>query len=162
MFTGDETTQEETEDAAPSEGAYIFKPDWRTPLPQKYGKLAEDVVYQKGALLEQWTISFNDPITDERAIIKVRKSEVFSELLEFDVELAPISMKDNSNKDITVNWKMYNGFNANKTFWTDSNALAMVKRNYIEESRLDNSIPANFYPVTSAIAMRDHQNGSNI
>jgi hypothetical protein len=33
MFTGDETTQEETEDAAPSEGAYIFKPDWRTPLP---------------------------------------------------------------------------------------------------------------------------------
>jgi hypothetical protein len=57
---------------------------------------------------------------------------------------------------------MYNGFNANKTFWTDSNALAMVKRNYIEESRIDVSIPANFYPVTSAIAMRDHQNGSNI
>jgi len=57
---------------------------------------------------------------------------------------------------------MYNGFNANKTFWTDSNALAMVKRNYIDKSRIDLSIPANFYPVTSAIVMRDHQNGSNI
>lgn len=86
-----EKTLEETLDKEPSEGAYVFKPEWRSPLPTKYGKLSEDVVYQKGALLEQWTISLNDPVSDERAIIKVRKSEVFSELLEFDVELAPVS-----------------------------------------------------------------------
>ena len=132
-----EKTLEETLDKEPSEGAYVFKPEWRSPLPTKYGKLSEDVVYQKGALLEQWTISLNDPVSDERAIIKVRKSEVFSELLEFDVELAPVSSKDNKGKDITVNWKMYNGFNAGKTFWTDSNALNMIKREFIEQPRLD-------------------------
>lgn len=47
-------------------------------------------------------------------------------MIEFDVELSPISIKeDKRGKDITVNWKMYDGFNANQTFWTDSNGLEM-------------------------------------
>jgi hypothetical protein len=45
-------TLEEQTDAEPSEGAYVFKPDWRSPVPIKYGKLSEDVIYQKGSLLE--------------------------------------------------------------------------------------------------------------
>jgi len=32
---------------------------------------------------------------------------------------------DNLGKDVVVNWRMYNGFTANKTFWTDSNSLFM-------------------------------------
>lgn len=107
-------------------------------------------------MLEQWTLIFNDPILQERAIIKVRKSDVFNEMIEFDVELAPINIKDGTSKDITVNWKLYNGFDANKTFWTDSNALNMIKRTVKEFERTDQTIAGNFYPVTSAIVMRDH------
>ena len=41
-------TGEELADAEPGEGAYIFKPEWRSPKPKAYGKLSEDVVYEKG------------------------------------------------------------------------------------------------------------------
>jgi len=41
-------------------GAYIFKPDWKDPLPKQYGKLDKEIIYQTGNLLEQWSILFND------------------------------------------------------------------------------------------------------
>ena len=78
-----------------------------------------------------------------------------SDFIEFDVELNTIPIDDSEAKDIIVNWKMYNGFNANKTFWTDSNAMEMQERNVEYLSRPEHSIPLNYYPVTSAIAMRD-------
>lgn len=83
-------------------------------------------------------------------------------MIEFDVELSPISVKeDKRGKDITVNWKMYDSFNANQTFWTDSNGLEMQKRRINFRETFDvvkntkQNISSNFYPVTSAIAMRD-------
>lgn len=57
---------------------------------------------------------------------------------------------------------MYNGFDANKTFWTDSNSLQMMKRNVRELPTMDSTIPGNYYPVTSAIAMRDHRANSSM
>lgn len=49
---------------------------------------------------------------------------------------------------------MYNGFNTNKTFWTDSNSLVMLKRELRDYGNTEYTIAGNFYPVTSAIAMR--------
>lgn len=122
-------TPEEKTDNEPSEGAYIFKPEWRTPKPLNYGKLSEDVVYEKGENIEQWTIMFDDAQTKEKAIIKVRFSQFIPELIEFVVELNSIPIDDTKGKDVTVNWKMFNGFDAQKTFWSDSNALEMEERN---------------------------------
>jgi hypothetical protein len=51
-------TPEEKADAIAGEGAYIFLPDWRDPFPVVYGKLNQEVEYQKGALIEQWTILY--------------------------------------------------------------------------------------------------------
>lgn len=31
-------------------------------------------------------------------------------------------------KDVTVNWKFYDGFDPKGKFWTDSNALSMQER----------------------------------
>lgn len=64
-----------------------------------------------------------------------------------------------------VNWRMYNGFDANGKFWTDSNSLQMMERelNSRHEFKLNDhsaNISSNYYPVTSAIAMRD-ENGTN-
>jgi lysosomal alpha-mannosidase len=56
---------------------------------------------------------------------------------------------------------MYDGFNTNKTFWTDSNGLEMQKRVINHRDTFDvvkdtkQNISSNFYPVTSAIVMRD-------
>lgn len=38
-------TEEERADLKEGDGPYIFKPEWRDPLPQQYSKLVEDVVY---------------------------------------------------------------------------------------------------------------------
>lgn len=45
-------TQTEKVDYGIGDGAYMFIPEWRNPLPTKYGKLSQDVIYQKGALIE--------------------------------------------------------------------------------------------------------------
>lgn len=87
--------------------------------------------------------------------------------------LNPIPIDDFQGKDVTVNWQFYNGFDPKGQFWTDSNALGMVKRE-IEKvntglASLDNSvspnyktISGNFYPVDSAIVMRDQSNQSSL
>ena len=49
---------------------------------------------------------------------------------------------------------MFSGFSTNKTFWTDSNSLVMIKRQIKDYGAPENNIAGNFYPVTSAIAMR--------
>lgn len=103
--------------------------------------------------MDQWTIVINDDEKKEKALIKIRKSD--SELIECDVELAPVSNKDGLSKDIIVSWKMYNGFSANKTFWTDSNSLAMIKRKVSDLKNMVETIAGSYYPVTSAIAMRN-------
>ena len=56
---------------------------------------------------------------------------------------------------------MYDGFNSNGTFWTDSNGLAMQKRvinhqdTYPALETSNNERALNFYPVTSAMVMSD-------
>jgi len=70
---------------------------------------------------------FDNSTSAERAIIKVRKTQSMPEFIEFDVELSAVPVKyDGLGKDVTMNWRMYNGFFANKTFWTDSNSLSMI------------------------------------
>jgi len=155
-----------------AEGAYIFMPAWDDPLPKLYSKVKEDVFYQKGKFLEQWTLHFEDEKADERAILRVRFSEFFNEIIEFDVELNPIPIHDGRGKDVTVNFKMFNGFDAKGQFWTDSNGLEMQERQiefiptnytFLNEKSSPNyhMISGNFYPVDSAIMMRD-QNKTNL
>jgi hypothetical protein len=67
-----------------------------------------------------------------------------------------------------MNWQMLDGFDPKQKFWTDSNALQMIERNlykrvdprFIIEDKNSN-ISSNYYPVDSAIAMRD-QTGKNL
>ena len=67
-------------------------------------------------------------------------------------------MSDKQGKNIVVNWH-FDDFESNKTFWTDSNGLEMQKRilNHRETFKYitPQNISANYYPVTTAIALRD-------
>jgi hypothetical protein len=69
---------------------------------------------------------------------------------------------------VTVNWKMFDNFDPQGQFWTDSNELEMQNRRIDKQEWLGMSdksrverIPKNYFPVDSAIAMRD-MNGSNV
>lgn len=94
-----------------SEGRFILLPEFKTPLPQQFSEVNADVTYQKGNMIEQWTITCDNKTTEERALIKVLFSEHMKGLIEFNVELNTIPIKDDQGKDITVNFKMFNGFN---------------------------------------------------
>ena len=53
---------------------------------------------------------------------------MFEELIQYSVEINSIDVVDGTPKDITVNWKMYDGFDPRGEFYTDSNGLEMQKR----------------------------------
>lgn len=118
-------TESERQDRETSEGVYTFLPQWDDQLPHLFGKLVQDISYQRGDLVEQITITFQDPGLQEYALVKVRFSPHFQEVIEFDVELSPIPVGDFQGKDVTVNWKFFNGLDPQGQFWTDSNGLEM-------------------------------------
>jgi hypothetical protein len=60
--------------------------------------------------------------------MRVRFSELFKELIEVEVDLSPLPNVDNESKDITANFKMFNGFDPKGQLFTDSNGLEMQKR----------------------------------
>lgn len=92
--------------------------------------------------------------------MKVRFSERLDDFVEFDVELSEVPINDGVGKDVTVNFKLFDGYDSNGTFFTDSNGLEMQERriNYNSAYNWSNdiqNISGNFYPVDSAIVMRD-------
>ena len=135
-----------------------------------YSLLDKDVGFQGGKYMDQYTILFNSNKTKQQAFVKVRFSPtVFEQIIEFEVELNAIDVSKNfRGKDLTVNWQMLDGFDPKQKFWTDSNSLQMIERNLYKRSDprfiiMDkySNISSNYYPVDSAIAMRD-QTGKNL
>lgn len=95
--------------------------------------------------------------------MKVRMADSNPEMIEFNIELAPVANYNNQPNDLTMNWKMLSGFDMGKTFWTDENGLEMTPRKLENNNNAtQSSISNNFVPVTSAIAVRDQRAGSNI
>ena len=130
-----------------------------------------DVFYEKGNLLEQWTFNFDNENTEERAKVRVRNSDLLNDMIEVDVELNPIPVSDGRDKDVTVNFKMFDGFNPNGVFWTDSSGLEMQERKvtqiptnytFLNDKPYANykTVSGNYLPVETGIMMRDHNKSS--
>ena len=72
-----------------------------------------DIIYQDGVNLDQYTILFNKTDTKDQAIVNIRFSPKYmDQLIEFEVEMNQILFSEGRGKDLTVNWKMYDGFDA--------------------------------------------------
>jgi hypothetical protein len=89
-------------------------------------------------------------------------ADVNPEIIEFDIEMAPIPNQDKKPNDITMNWKLLSGFETNKTFYTDGNGLQMSQKKIVKLGDERNTIANNFFPIASAIAVRDARNTSNV
>ena len=84
-------------------------------------------------------------------------------VLKFDVDLGSLPPLAFGGREVTANFQI-NNFDNNLTFYTDSNELEMQKRiinyrptwnislNYEDENQ---NVTANFYPVNSAVTMKD-------
>jgi hypothetical protein len=113
-----------------SESPYVFLPDFSDPLPKPFSEVDQEISFQEGSLIKQWTIKLQRTTKagKEFALMKIRYAPLFNELIEFQVELGPVPLDDNRSKDIIVNWKMYDDFDPKDVFWTDSNGMEMQKR----------------------------------
>lgn len=98
-----------------------------------------------------------------------------SEFLRFDVALNEIPMEtfygnrekeDFKNltsfqrgKDVVIDWEFLDGFDTEGKLWIDSNGLDMHEKRLWQRQEFNmtptTNIASNFYPVSSAIAIRD-------
>jgi hypothetical protein len=106
--------------------------------------------------MQQTTLYYFDSETNRSARVLIR-AFAKNPAIEFEVLLDPIA--DNQGGiEVTANFFAYN-FDSNNTFYTDSNALDMQKR--VLNNRptwnltTDEPISANYYPINSAIAIKD-------
>lgn len=155
-----------------SEGAYTIRTEWEGNDNEQnahpYSRILTNVVHEEGANLDQYTLVFNKEKAKEQAIVKVRFSpKYFEQIIEYEVELNAVPIfNNNQGKDLIVNWRFFNGFDPRGKFWTDANSLQMLERNINQREQFkfnitNSKIASNYYPVDSAIAMRDF-NGSNL
>lgn len=82
-----------------------------------------------------------------------------SDVLEYEVQMLEIPIKDGYGKEVIATFSALD-FNNTEEFYTDSNTLEMQYRK--KNWRPDNfellthqEIAANYYPIGSAIAIRD-------
>jgi hypothetical protein len=57
-----------------AEGAYLFKVDLDHLQALQYSSLSENVEYESGLFLDQWTLNYFNESTQEAAVVKVRFS----------------------------------------------------------------------------------------
>lgn len=64
-----------------------------------------------------------------------------------------------AGKDVVINWDFLDNFNTNGELWFDANGLEMVHKKlwHREEFKMTSTdnIASNFFPIQSAIAVRD-------
>ena len=82
----------------------------------------------------------------------------WDEFLKFDVELNPIPIElDTVGKDVIVDWSLYDDFDTGNNLYVDANGLEMIDKKLFHRKEFqydtNNTIAANFYPVTSAIGI---------
>lgn len=87
-----------------------------------------------------------------------------SDVLEFEVQMLEIPITDGKGKEVVVTFKAMD-FNNTEEFYTDSNALEMQYRklNWRPDGykiKSNQTITSNYYPINSAIAIRDSRTNS--
>lgn len=81
-------------------------------------------------------------------------------MVQFDVELneVPIHYR-RTGRDIVVDWEILDNFETNNTLYVDANGLEMQEKFLFKRKEFtlqtDNTVASNFYPVTSALSVRD-------
>lgn len=95
----------------------------------------------------------------------------YDSFIKWDVEMNEVPIKmDKSGKDVVVDWYMLDGdknatFDSGKKLYVDANGLQMIDKELMHRKEYayssNNTVSANYYPVTSAIAIRNEAKNSS-
>jgi len=85
----------------------------------------------------------------------------FTDFMKFDVEMNEVPIKkDKIGKDLVVDWSILDDFDTDGEFFVDANGLQMIEKRLFHRREFEytsnNTVSANFYPITSAIVVRDN------
>lgn len=73
---------------------------------------------------------------------------------------------DHAGKDVVMNWEFLDDFHTNGELWYDANGLEMVHKNLWQRQEFNltqtDNIASNFFPIQSAIAVRDKHSSKQI
>lgn len=100
-----------------------------------------------------------------RAHVRINLNKI-DDFVQFHVSTneVPISL-DKTGKDVVVDWFLMDGFDTDEKFWVDANGLQMVPKSLNSRKeytfKKEDSISGNYYPITSAIAVRDFNKSMN-
>ncbi|CDW79296.1 glycosyl hydrolases family 38 protein [Stylonychia lemnae] len=138
-------------------GAYLFRPDANFTSSFRYSKLANISLY-KSDIVQQMTFVYWDDKTNQSAVGKARYLRN-DPLMHWDVKINEIPLGE-QGIEVTVNF--WSNMDNNNTFYTDSNGLEMQKRilgyrpTWNLTDQTDNT-SCNYYPIQTAIAIRDEE-----
>jgi len=148
-------------------GLYIFKSIHNTS--HLFNQSVVFVNAYQGTLMSMFVIYFKskmNPYENNFLKIKVAGDGIkFNEQIEFDLYLEGIQYMP--GLDVTVNWKCWDLNATGNIFYTDANALEIVKRtsdiyskryHYTTQQRAS----SNFYPVQSGIFIEDESLGEQM
>ncbi|GMT31407.1 hypothetical protein PFISCL1PPCAC_22704 [Pristionchus fissidentatus] len=129
-------------------GAYVFRPKDNT---EKRPATVAKVELSKGSLTQEARQIFNQWMSQ---VVRVTEN---SKDVEFTWTIGPIPADLNITKDFITRYSF--GIKSASIFYTDSNGRQMIKRtrNAHPSFTYENTEPiaANFYPITTAVLLRD-------
>jgi hypothetical protein len=99
---------------------------------------------------------------NDRATLRI--SITPNDFIKVTVDLNEVPIGD-SGKDIMIDFEILDNFETNNILYFDANGLEMQTKYLYKRKeftlKTDNIISSNFYPVTSAIAVKDFSGFSN-
>lgn len=147
-------------------GAYAFRQIDNLFKPLPYSELVRTTV-SKGDFVQKFTLYY------EKTVKKQNVTAIVHVMLDHDFQVVKVDVDLNSLPDIYLNgyevvsvFQAVDDFDNNGEFWTDSNGLEMQRRqlNYRSYYNITDrvysitnlNITANYYPINSAISMKEH------
>lgn len=142
-------------------GAYIFKPAEGFQYSMSYSYF-DSLRIMQGKNVHVFQLYYTDYSTKQTWTGHLRMFRN-SDVLEYEVQMLEIPIKDGLGKEVIATFTAMD-FNNTEEFYTDSNTLEMQyrKKNWRPDNfelQTHQEIAANYYPVGSAIAIRDAQTG---
>ena len=152
-----------------SSGNYVFRPIDRLYEALTYSEIHQATIYSNTQLVQKMLFKHQETnkytgAVEKEALVHVTFDADLSGVLQVDVDLDSLPNVYLDGYEVIVQFQAHD-FDNNSTFYTDSNGLEMQKRvlnyrsyyNITEKilSQTNVNITSNYYPINSAIALKD-------
>lgn len=159
--------KEEDRKKSHKDGIYEFAADPQTSL--QYSQFSPNLIkYKQGNFSGQFLLVFlaSNQGDLERGTVLMEFDQETNHV-KFDLQLNEVPIRyTETGKNVVVEWNLLDSFDTNNVLYVDANGLEMQEKFLYKRKEFnfttENIAASNFYPMTSAIAVRDFSGGQEI